>query len=343
MATVRVLDVVIPEVYQSYSQVDDVEKTAFFQSGIVTKNDMLDKLADEGGATVNLPFWRDLDPSQEPNLTSDNPLQKATPNKIATGKQVARKAFLNQWYSAADLAGELAGSDPNKRIRERFSVYWQRQWQRRLIATAISLMIDNATRHDGDMLHDISVDTAANITTANLFNRKAFTGAAFTLGDMVENLGAIAVHSMVYKRMVDNDDIDFVKDSSGSMVIAMFMGKRVIVDDGMPVMPVGTGTGFRYTSILFAPGAFAYGGGTPHVPFEVERQGLEGNGGGVEYMGERKTWLIHPFGYKVAIEPSNPAGFTLGELNGSISNPVIPYERVVDRKHVPLAFLITNG
>lgn len=338
MATVRLSDVIIPEVYNSYSAVDDIEKTAFFQSGVVTQDAMLNQVANSGGHTVELPFWKDLDANQEPNLSSDNPAEKATPNKIGTGRQSARVAYMNQWYSAADLAGELAGSSPNERIRARFSAYWQRQWQRRAIATANGVLAGNVASNDGDMVHDISVDDGANITSGQLFKRDAFTGAAFTLGDMVDGLGAIAVHSMVYKRMVDNDDIDFVKDSTGTMQIPTFMGKRVIVDDGMPVVPVGTGTGFKYTSVLFGAGAFGYGEGSPTVPMEVERQGLEANGGGVEYIGERKTWIIHPLGFKVASDPSNIAGHTNTELADAGT-----FERVVERKNIPMAFLISNG
>lgn len=338
MATVRLSDVIIPEVYNSYSAVDDIEKTAFFQSGVVAQNDMLNQVANSGGHSVELPFWKDLDANQEPNLSSDNPEDKATPNKISTGRQSARVAYLNQWYSAADLAGELAGSSPNERIRARFATYWQRQWQRRAIATTNGVLAGNVANDDSDMVHDISVDDAANITSGQLFKRDAFTGSAFTLGDMVDGLGAIAVHSMVYKRMVDNDDVEFVKDSTGTMRIPIFMGKRVIVDDSMPVVPVTTGTGFKYTSVLFGEGAIGYGEGSPTVPMEVQRQGLEGNGGGVEYIGERKTWIVHPLGFKIASDPASISGFTNAELAAAGT-----FERVVERKNVPMAFLITNG
>lgn len=338
MAATRLTDVIIPEVYQTYSTVDDTEKTAFVQSGIAVSNPDLEAKASSGGHTLHLPFWKDLDASAEPNLSSDDPSQLATPQKITAGDQEARMAYLNQWYSAADLAGEMAGSNPMQRIRNRFSVYWQRQFQRRMLAMSSGILADNITSNDGDMVNDISVDDGAQIGAGNLFRRSAFTSAAFTMGDMFESVTAMAVHSVVYNRIIDNDEnVEDAKDADGTLY-KLYMGRRLIIDDQMPVVPVTTGTGFKYTSVLFGAGAFGYGDGSALVPVETERRGREGNGGGVEYVGERKSWLIHPFGYKVSTAPANVAGYTLAELKGAVT-----WERVVERKSVPLAFLVTNG
>ena len=57
----------------------------------------------------------------------------------------------------------------------------------------------------------------------------------------------------------------------------------------------------------------------------------------VIYIGERKTWLIHPFGHQVNGTPTAEGGFTNAELALNTR-----YTRVVDRKSVPVAFLVTN-
>ena len=97
MATVQLADVIIPEVYSSYQVVDSPEKTAFVESGIVVMSGLLDAKANTGGDTENIPFWNDLDASIAPNIGSDNPASSAVPNKITSGKQVARLSYLNQW------------------------------------------------------------------------------------------------------------------------------------------------------------------------------------------------------------------------------------------------------
>ena len=336
MATVQLTDVIVPEVYASYDAVDSPEKTAIFESGIITRNAFLDQQASSGGNLVNLPYWNDLDGANEANVSSDNPASSATPLKIAAGKQVGIISYLNQAYSAADLAGEVAGSDPMQRVRNRFGSYWMKQWQRRLLKTSYGLMLDNVANDSSDMTHDIASESIAGQSAATLFSRDAFTEAAFTLGDSFENTGAIAVHSVVYKQMVKNDDIDFIPDSLGRLTIPTFMGKRVIVDDTSTVI-AGTTDGFKYVSILFGEGAFGYGEGSSKVPVELEREALQGDGGGVEYLIERNTWLMHPAGYQFTSTSLAGTSPTQAEL-ATASN----WTRVVDRKNVPMAFLVTN-
>lgn len=336
MALTQLSDVIIPEVYSDYQAVDTPEKTAFFQSGIVTSNELLNQKANSGGKTLDIPFWRDLDSGVEPNYSDDSET-KATPQKVDAGEQLARIAYLNQGYKAADLAGEIAGSDPMQRVRNRFGSYWQKQWQRRLIASAVGLMNDNVAANSSDMVHDISREDGNNANAANLYARTAFVEAAFTMGDQFEGITGMAVHSMVYKTMVDNNDIEFEKDSETGIMIPRYADKLVVVDDGMPVI-AGATNGFKYVTALFGQGAFGYGEGSAKMPVELERSASEGAGGGTETLWERKTWLLHPFGYK----------FTSGSVAGESANlaeleSAANWERVVPRKSVPLAFLISNG
>lgn len=337
MAVVQLSDVIVPEVYTSYTAVDTPELTAFFNSGAIVRNALIDEFASSGGVLIHIPFWTDIDPNVEPNYSTDNPAQLSVPQKIGTGQQIARVAMLNKSLAAADLVSELAGSNPMQRIRNRFGTYWTRQWQRRVLATAVGLWLDNVAANAGDMTYDVSIADGNAATSTNVFSRAAFTSAAFTMGDLVDSVLAIAVHSVVYKRMTDNDDIDFIPDSMGRLTIPTYMGRTVIVDDGMPVIAGGT-SGFRYVSILFGGGAIGYGEGTPLVPVEVFRNPDMGNGGGVETLYERKTWIVHPGGYQWMEATVTGQSPTLANLKLATN-----WTRVVPRKNVPMAFLITNG
>jgi len=330
----QIADVIVPEVYNSYTSVNSPEKTAFFESGIIVASSMLNAKANTGGDTVNIPFWKDLDASAEPNL-SDDTGNSATPLKNTTGKQIARIAYLNQWYSAADLTGELAGSDPMMHTRNRFGKYWTRQWQRRLIATTNGVLADNVANDGGDMVNVVASESIAGQSATTLFNRGAFTDAVFTLGDMADELTAMGTHSAVMAQMVKNDDIDYIPDSAGRLTIPTYMGLRVIVDDTLTVT-AGTTDGFKYTSVLFGAGAFGYGEGSPRIPVEIDRDAKQGNGAGVESLGERKTWMLHPAGFSDVGTPSGRS-YTLAELALATS-----WDRIVERKNVPLAFLVTN-
>ncbi len=342
MALTQLTDVFVPEVYASYSAVDAPEKTAFFAAGVAFQDNTLANLFAAGGRIGELPFWNDIDPTAEPNYGNDNPASLATPDKIDAGTQIARIASLNKPLSAADLARELAGSDPLRHVRNRFGTYWMRQWQRRTIASLEGVIADNIANDDGDMVNDIAGATNDDVAAGTLFSRESFTTAAFTSGDHFDNYTAIAVHSVVYKRMVDNNDIDFIPDSEGNLTIPTFMGRRVVVDDGLPFTPAagsaGASAAAKYTSFLFAGGLVAYAEGSPTVPVAVEREELQGNGAGVEIIIERKSWVIHPFGTQFLSATLTNGNATWAQLRLAAN-----WDRVVPRKNIPFAALITNG
>lgn len=336
MATVQLADIIDVKVFQDLPPVNKPELTAFYESGIVVRNSLLDGLATAAGKTAELPFWNDIDPSVAPNISTDNPATLATPDKIVQGEQISRKAFLNKGLSATDLASELAmGPRAMEHIRARVDTYWTRQWQRRLIASCNGVLADNVAANSGDMRISVASESIAGQSATTRFNRDSFTDAVYTMGDAASALRAIAVHSAVMKQMVKNDDIVYIPDSLGKLTIPTYMGLRVIVDDGLPVV-AGTTDGFKYTSVIFGEGAFGYGDGMPNVPVAVQREEDQGNGGGVETLWTRKTWILHPFGFQNTGTPAS-VSFTIAELQAATT-----WARVVDRKNVPMAFLVTN-
>ena len=336
MATTRLSDAVVYDVYGSYQTINNPEKTALFESGIVATSEVLNGIAREGGKFGNVPFWQDLDPDVEPNYSNDDPSDHAVPNKIGSDEMVYRKAWLNQGYSDMDLVQELAGSSPMEHIRDRFGVYWTRQLQRRIIAQSVGIMNDNIANDGSDMVVDISGLAGDDA----VFGSDAFVDAAYTAGDNADMFVGIAVHSSIMARMVKNDEIVYIPDSEGGLTIPTYKGRVVITDDALPV---SSGV---YTSILFGRGAFGYGGleghafaygtGVPRVPFEVERTPTAGNGGGQETIWERRTWLLHPFGFSW-IE----AGAALAEFSPTLADLRLAahWDRVVFRKQAPFAFI----
>lgn len=336
MATTRLSDIIDVTIFRDLPQIEGPEKTRFFESGIITRNGLLDELANAPGKSIELPYWNDLDGSAEVNYSSDDPASSATPQKITQGEQTARKSFVNQGWQAADLASELAmGDTAMEAVRARTDRYFARQWQRRLIAATNGVLADNVASYSGDMVIDVASESIAGQSATTRFNRDAFTEALYTAGDSAEIFTTIAVHSVVMAQMVKNNDIDFIPDSDGMATIPTYMGKRVIVDDGLTVT-AGSDDGFKYNSVLFGPGAFGYGVGSPITPVEIEREAAQGDGGGIETLWVRNTWLLHPFGFQ---QTGTPAGvsFTQAELAQAAQ-----WDRVLPRKNVPIAYLVTN-
>lgn len=339
----RLGDVIEPEIYMGYQAVDNPEKSQFVESGIVLRDSMFDDIINNQASELpNLPFWEDLDPTVEPNYSDDTD-SSATPNKVTAEKMIARVSYLNQAYKDADLVRQRIKSDPMQQIRNRFGTYWRRQFQRRVTATLLGVLADNQANDSDDMVNDIAGATNADVTANTLFSKTAFINAAFTMGDRFDETSVLYMHSIVYARLLEQNDAEDVRDSEGRLLYRSYLGHRVIVEDNDLLVTAAAGSGSgdaaaQYISMIIAPGAIAYGQGLPDVPVEVHREPLQGNGGGTEAIIERVNWLIHPFGYQfkeVSIGGQSP---TLAELQEAQQ-----WDRVVARKNVPLAYLITNG
>lgn len=338
MANTELSDIFVPEVFASYQTNDSVEKTEFAESGVARLDPELDARANSGGLLTTIPFWNDLDASIEPNYSNTTYTDIATPQKIDSGEMTTRIAYLNEGFSSSDLNKELAGSDPMERIANRVDSYWNKQFQRRLISLAVGLYNDNVASGGSDMVVDVSSQTPGTITDANRFTADGFIDTQFTMGDRVGMMSVLAVHSIIAKKMTKDQLIETVRDADGKILYKTYMDARVVIDDGLPSF--GTGVDRKYLSILFGPGAIGYGRGTPKTPSEVQRYPERANGGAVEVLWSRKTWLIHPAGYNFLSTTITAPGLSPTWANLELATN---WERVLDRKKVPMAFFVTNA
>jgi hypothetical protein len=230
-----------------------------------------------------------------------------------------------------------------QQIRNRFGTYWQRQFQRRVSATLIGVKANNIANDGSDMCNDVHGATNNDVNAGTLFSQSNFINAALTMGDMYDETSVLYMHSIVYGRLLEQNQIITARTSEGQMLYPTYMNHRVIVEDNVNLVTAAAGSSSgdaaaQYTTIIAAPGAIAYGQGYPDVPVEVYRLPLAGNGGGTEAIVERVNWLIHPYGHYWNESSIGLFSPTLAELKESAQ-----WTRKVDRKNVPLAFLITNG
>lgn len=324
MATTQIADVIVPEAFTSYIVQNSVERSAFAKSGAAVLNAAINEQLMAGAESFKVPFWKDLG-DDEANLANDDPTADAVPHKLASDKQIIRKAFLHNAWGAMNLASELSGADALTRIQDRAAAYWERQFSRRLIASMKGILADNIANDSGDMVKDISGLAGALAD----FSASAVIDAAATLGDGMDALTTIAVHSDIYKRMLQGDLIDTLPDSQGGF-IKVFRGLAIAVDDALPL------AGGVYTTALFGPGAFGYGMTAPRIAAgtEIENKPGAGNGGGQQILHSRVNLAVAPLGYtwqegSVAAESPSIAELALAAN----------WNRVAERKAIPLAFL----
>jgi hypothetical protein len=280
MAATVLSDVIVPEIFNSYVIERTAELSAFWQSGLVAP--VADISLGDGGSTVKMPFWQDLAGDDQILTTGTN----LTVANIEADKDVAVVNARALVYGAKDLVGALAGDDPMAAIGDLIAAKWARRLQACLISTFRGAM--GALAAESPSVNTLDISGLSG--SAALFDGEAFIDALGQHGDAETRLTAIAVHSSTYRLMKKQGLIEFIREFEGAEQIPTYMGKRVIVDDGMPV---STGV---YTTALFGEGAVGYAEGSPKVPSETERNALVG--GGEEYLVSRRHFVLHPRGIK---------------------------------------------
>lgn len=293
MPETKLADVIVPEIFSPYVINATIEKSAFFQSGIAAA--VPDVSVPNGGKTVNMPHWNDLDGDDD---VVDDTTNLAI-NKITTGQDEAVILGRAKVFGASDLSAELAGDDPMRVIADRFGDYWARKLQTALINTLAGAM---GTTLSGGSMAANTLNISALSGAASYFDADSFLDACQKLGDAQDALAGCAVHSATYNRMLKDDLIDFVKPSDAADAVPTYIGKRVIVDDGMPKTSAGV-----YTTYIFGPGAIGYAEGSPKTPSEPGREPLQS--GGVDYVVNRRRLVMHPRGIRwignVSPSPTN--------------------------------------
>lgn len=276
MAKTKISDVIVPKVFNPYVVQRTMELSALYNSGIISNNPELDRLASSGGATINMPYWEDLNGDDEV-LSDDGAL---TPAKITAGQDIAVLLMRGKAWSANDLAKALSGDDPMAAIGDLVAEYWARRMQ----ATAIKLLDGAfAASNMTNKVLDISSleDDKAKINGEN------FLDALQLMGDAKDKLTGVIMHSATETQLRKNNLIQTELDSNNKP-ISLFMEKRVIIDDSCPV---STG---NYTTYLFGEGAIGLGNGGAPVPTETDRDSLAGD----DILINRKHYILHPRGVK---------------------------------------------
>lgn len=337
----RISDVVVPTRFSPYVQQLTQQKSRLIRSGALTADPVLTQELAGGGLTFNEPSFKDLDDDAE-NVSTDDPSQNSTPNKIGTATEIQVRLSRNNSWSSMDLTADLIGEDPMDSIANRVSDYWVRRQQGAFVATINGVFADNAaaptgtdTHTQGDMTHDISgVAFSDGVTN---FSAEGFIDATTTMGDSMEELTLVMMHSVVYSRALKNNLIDFIPDAinPAAASIPTFLGRTVVTDDGMPH------TGGVFDTWLFGRGAVRWGAGSPKVPTEHFRAPSAGNGGGQDTLYNRVEWVIAPAGYAYIGTP--PKGGPSNTADANMLANAGSWSRVFsERKQIRIARLVTR-
>ena len=336
MAKTAVADIIIPTEFEKYTIERTAELSTFGQCGIIEMAPEFDELAGGGGRTVEMPFWKDLTATRQ--LLSDS--ASLTVNKIAADKDIARIHNDAQAWSVNHLAKVISGDDPMQAIVDLVAAYWARTDEGLLVSCLKGIFA--AASMAGNKL-TIGSETIAGQSSTTRLNGATFVDATVKLGDRGDRLTAVAMHSATEAALRKLDLIDFIPDSEGKAQIRTFQGRRVVVDDNVPVRN-GTTDGLVYTTYLFGPGAFAKGaaaldsaalqGGFGTEGVEVARVPLDSD----SILINRRRYILHPRGVKFTSASVAADSPTNAELETAAN-----WVRVFENKNVRIVAIDHNN
>jgi len=334
MAVTQLTDlIIVGELFNTGMIQQSITLDALIQSGIAFVDPEVNEFLNgpQGGKTYSKRFINALG-EDESNQSSDDPASDSAPQKLSGGKETLLRHSRNESFSSMDLTAALYGPDPLGAVQSQLSKYWMTQRQKILMNSLVGLIADNVANDSGDMINDITAVGDGSFTGTG------FVDALVTLGDRMGIIGAVAVHSIVMARLLKSELIDYVLDSEGKATVPTYMGKRVIMDDAMPVDANGGDPIF--TSVLFGMNSVAIGNGAPKVPVEVKRDPAAGDGGGQETIFSRVELACHPVGftYTGTTHGTNGESPTWAQLAAAAS-----WDRVHARKRIPMAVIKTKA
>lgn len=316
MAITRLADVIQPEVFTPYVIQRTMELSAFYQSGIIANDAQMNMLASGPHTLANMPYFEDLTGSSQ-NMTDTGLI---TPMGIGTNMDIATKIARTNAWGANGLSALLSGADPMGAIADRVAAWWMRDMQRTLLAELSGVF---ASAGMANKVHDITGEAG----DAALLSASTFVDANQVMGDAKGNITALAVHSAVEAYLAKLQLIEYEETKDKATRIPTFMGKRVIVDDGIPFNSATK----EATIYLFGAGALAMGNGNhPRIiQTEIDRDKMASSG--EDYLINRKVYILHPRGVKWTASSVADVFPTDAELATAAN-----WERVYEEKAVRL-------
>ena len=295
MATTKIADVIVPEVYNPYVIGRSIELNKFIASGIATQDPDLQfpnmNRKVKGGKTIHIPFWKSLidAANADDEIMSDS--TAPTINNIEAGESVAAILIRTKVWGANDLAGYFAGSDPMLAIADMDAAYWANREQHVLLSTLAGIT-DKTSGALASHVLDISGETG----DAAVLSSNAMIDAMYLMGDHVSELGGIACNSATMAKLVKLNLIDTIRDADSPVEYSYYMGKPVIVDDAIK------GTAGAHPIYFFGKGAIAFNEDTTGIEItETDRDKVGGN----DILVTRRAFVMHPRGLAWEGTPSD--------------------------------------
>jgi hypothetical protein len=228
-----------------------VGRLMLLNSGIVATSPALTEVATGGGTKANLPRFREPNVADEIQVASTGP----TKNNITASTMVA--PILNRVLALGTdaLAGAVSDSDPIGYIGQVIGINRLRNREVTLLSTLRGFFHTAAAANSEDNF----VEVVGNQTASHLIDSIMINKAVAALGENVATLtqGAMVVHSTIHQALLNQDSIEFIRDSQGVIVMQTYKGIPLFINDLL--VRDGTTSGKVFESYVFARGSVGFG------------------------------------------------------------------------------------
>lgn len=279
----------------------------FMNSGSVVKNPNLDLVASGAGATVNVPFIKDLTDQVDAIQVEDTaPTIQNTPG----GAQIA--AMLNRVTAngVTALAKQVSGNDVVAGITEQLARRRIKQRQTTLINVLRGLFAFSSAPATAAPLSsvrtDVSLEAGASPASGQLFTPTNFATAVGKLGELQDTIqgGALWIHGDIYAALKAAEPTSFDRPGSVPFVLERYKGIPVYVSNLL--RRAGGTSGFTYDSYIFSQGVVAWGE-KAQIGDQIDAASLQyfmDNGKNTDVIYDRTRFLLHVNGCKWVGSPA---------------------------------------
>lgn len=330
----RLTDIVPIRVFSDVVESKLAEQSRFRQSGVIGTDPRVTAKAQTAGLEVTVREWRRPQGS-EATSQSDNPADRLTANAVQQAPMVARMLSRSRAFSAMLIADYASDADAIDFATSEFARLRAADEEGAILAMLTGIAADNVANNACDMVRTRHI-TTGTIVAANLFNAAALIAGRTSMGDMGGDLTTLVMHSDVVNALRAAEPNAFIPASQTNLGLERYMGYNVIETD--TIGRAGTGPHPIYTTYMCGDSLFAYAAAPVDVPLAQVRDEFAGNGSGQETVINRYRSLIHPAGFSNVVAPTNGVSQTNAQLAAAAT-----WDRVLDRKAIPLVTVTTNG
>lgn len=258
MGTVKVSDVIVPQVLSGMASAEISNYLDFEKTGLLT-SDYNNVDIREGGNFAEVRFYNQLDSSDSDEVLEDD--KSLTPSKISTGKDIGVVCHRGKAWGTRDLSAILSGDDPQKEISKQIGSYWAKMIRNTCIAVLNGNFAASGPLGTGATNpHCLKVGVTSS--TKVLFTHSAALQTMNLLGDAMNDFDVMIMHSKVYTDLVNAKLTTWSMGfNPGNVKVDgndSYLGKKIIVSDNVPV-DISTPTYPIYTTYFAKKGSMYLG------------------------------------------------------------------------------------